>query len=243
MKSGKRLFISLMINAIAVLSIWFMVLDFSRFYNSDFSYDIFPSAVLKRICVLIAASVAWSVGRDGLNPTDSRQMKAALFFAVAGEAAFALGERTIGICMFSVCHSLLLIRNAKGLRRRLLQAGSRKQLFLLAILAMTVVLWLSFMGQFSSFTEQNALSASAIIYSIILSASLWAAIACFVLRLLPPINSRLAAAGVFCFFCCDVLVGLDAVLEPGIPWLLANSFIWIFYIPALTLLALSSYKY
>lgn len=228
---------------IAAMSIWFIVLDFSRFINYDFSYDIYPSAVLKRICVILAALAAWSVGRDGLNPTDSRQMKAAFLFVIAGETAFFPGERAIGIGMFGVCHLLLIIRNSAGLLRRLPHAGIRKQLVLTAMFLLMAGLLSIFIGQYGKLAGKNDLSASVIFYSIILSASLWTAMACFILRLLPPINSRLAAAGVLCFFCCDVLVGLDAVLQPGIPWLLANSFIWVFYIPALTLLALSSYKY
>ncbi|HWQ30896.1 MAG TPA: hypothetical protein VN549_07890, partial [Negativicutes bacterium] len=77
----------------------------------------------------------------------------------------------------------------------------------------------------------------------ILSTSLLAALASNILKLLPQRNAEMAAAGVICFFCCDILVGLDAVLWEGIPWLLANSFIWVFYIPALVLLALSAYRY
>ncbi len=81
------------------------------------------------------------------------------------------------------------------------------------------------------------------IYGFLLSISLWAGLASCILKLLPLKNSKMAAAGMIFFYCCDVLVGLDTALEIGLPWLIANSFIWVFYIPALVLLSLSCYKY
>jgi hypothetical protein len=83
----------------------------------------------------------------------------------------------------------------------------------------------------------------AVFYLIILSASLWSGLASNILGLLPLRNSKMVAIGMISFFCCDVFVGLDAVMEAGLPWLLANSIIWVFYIPALVLLALSCYRY
>ena len=242
MRTYKRLYIKLMLSATAVLGICFIALDFSRFLNWDYSYDIFPSALLKRICVIIAAIIAWSVGRDGLSPRDSRLMKAAFIFTVFGEAAFLLWERAIGVVMFAVCQTLLIIRNSTGLRRKLIQASTKKKRRL--IISGLIIIISAILPFLSDYLFNTDITVSIVyLYGIILSISLWAGIACKILVLLPRVNAGMAASGMICFFCCDVLVGLDAVLEAGLPWLLANSFIWIFYIPALVLLALSCYRY
>lgn len=243
MTKGKKLFISLILFVILALSIWFVILDFTRFFNQDYSYDVFPSAILKRINVVLAVSIAWSVGKDGLNPRDSRKMKAALFFAFFGETAFLFCERLLGICLFAVCQLLLIMRNSSGLLKGLGQANYKQKLKLL-LPGLVIIFALVVLSCFGSYGK-NAGSSIIIVYlyGFILSISLLAGLANHILRLLPDPNSKMAAVGMICFYCCDILVGFDAVLEIGLPWLLANSFIWFFYIPALVLLALSSYRY
>lgn len=243
MRNSKKLYVSVIVIIILALSVCFMLLDFSRFLTLNYSYDIFPSAILKRICVILAAAIAWSVGRDGLTPPDSRLINAAFLFACFGEIAFVYKSRAFGIFMFCLCQLLLTIRNGAGLRGRLEYAGFIKKLGLSALFFFLVHLVIVFVRVFGTLSKPDLTSLIVCFYAAVLSISLWTSLACAVLALLPAVNSRLAAAGVCCFFCCDILVGLDAVLEAGVPWLLANSFIWIFYIPALVMLALSSYSY
>jgi len=106
---------------------------------------------------------------------------------------------------------------------------------------MLILAVFSFM--FASLIKLCSAFIAAYLYGIVLSISLWAGLAANTLELLPKRNSVMVAVGMICFYCCDVLVGLDAVMEAGLPWLWANSLIWIFYIPALVLLALSCYRY
>lgn len=228
---------------ITAFGIWSVILDFSRFSNLNLIYDVYPSGILKRINVVLASAIAWSVGKDGLSFNDSRLMESALLFACFGEAAFAVRQRVIGIIFFAVCQILLTIRHSTGLKVKISSVNQcqKKKLLLASIMFLLILIVIT---SIMHTTIQNSLSATAaFIYGIILSMSLWAGISCNILGLLPLINSRMAAVGMVCFFCCDILVGLDVVLEPGPLWLLANSFIWIFYIPALVLLALSSYRY
>ncbi|HYF82974.1 MAG TPA: hypothetical protein VEB00_08110 [Clostridia bacterium] len=58
MTNVKKFYVSITLFIILALSIWFIILDFSRFYSQNYSYDIYPSALLKRINVLLAASIA-----------------------------------------------------------------------------------------------------------------------------------------------------------------------------------------
>ena len=243
MTKGKKLYLWIIVSVILFLGIWSIILDFSRFSGMNFSYDIYPSALLKRINVILAAIIAWTAGKDRLDPVDSRRMKAAFMFICIGEAAFASGWRAAGICSFAVCQTLFIIRNSQGLGKKLKYA-SQKQKHGLVISSMIIFLiFAAVVILFSSINKTYGPALIALIYILILSTSLWAALTSSILGLLPLINSRMAAIGMISFYCCDILVGLDAVLETGVPWLLANSFIWIFYIPALVLLALSCYSY
>lgn len=243
MNKGKKLYIFIVEAIISVFFIWFVLLDLSRFDSLDLTYDIFPSGILKRTAVLLVSSVAWLTGRDGLGSRDSNMMRYAFLFACLGEAAFALGQRSFGLAMFFICQTLLIIRNSQGFSSaiRLASVLQRKRLLIVSVIISLV--YGSVLAYSVHLTAFNAEAAAVYLYWSILNLSLLSAIACFILLLLPKRNAALACSGVFCFYCCDVLVGLDAALEPGLPWLTANSFIWIFYIPALLLLALSCYSY
>jgi hypothetical protein len=241
--TDKRLYISILIFIILALSLWFIVLDFSRFFSLNYDYDIWPSAMLKRINVLLAVAIAWAVGNDGLSLRDSKSMKAALLFAFLGEAIFLTGSLTIGICMFALCQTLLIIRHSAGMRSKFAHASYKQKLKLLLTSLMLLLILIAIPILFSNLSKINSSIIIIYIYGILLSISLWAGLACNILGLLPSKNSRMAAIGMFCFYCCDILVGLDVILPVGLFWLWANSFIWVFYIPALVLLALSCYSY
>jgi len=241
--AGKRFLISIIVLTIVALSIWSIALDISRFSSLNYSYDIYPSALLKRINVILAAFIAWGVGKDGLSLKDSRRMKAAFMFIILGEAAFALGGTVVGVCLFAVSQTLLIIRNSTGLRDKLSHASQiqKRRLLLSSLTVFLILAAMPFL--FSSLIKVHNPTVIVYLYGILLSASLLAGLTNSILGLLPGRNSKMVAVGMICFYCCDILVGLDAVMETGLPWLLVNSFIWIFYIPALVLLALSCYRY
>lgn len=243
MTRRKRLYLAIVVTIILSLGIWSMILDFSRFFRLNFSYDIYPSALLKRINVMLAAIIVWTVGKDGLSSIDSKMMKAIFLFICFAEGAFALGWREAGICLFAVCQILLTIRNSTGLIHSLTHASLiQKKRLLISSLVIFFMLAV-FPILFSPLIIIHRPIFIVYLYGLLLSTSLWAGLTNNILGIFPKKNSRMAAIGMVCFYCCDVLVGLDAVLEEGLPWLTANSFIWVFYIPALVLLALSSYRY
>ena len=101
MTKGKKLYLAIVVAIIVALGIWSIILDFSRFSSLNFEYDIYPSALLKRINVILAASIAWSAGRDRLSPRDSVMRKTALFIALP--KAFCIQMERSGICLFAIC--------------------------------------------------------------------------------------------------------------------------------------------
>lgn len=243
MSKSKKLCVSIIIFTIFALCISFIALDFTRFFGSDYYSKYYPSAILKRITVVLAAVTAWIAGKDKLTSQDNRIMKLVFLLICSAEAAFLLGKFIAGVALFGVCQSLLTFRNGRGLINKLAYADRNERTWLratgaiviISLAAMTVI-------SYRVFGLSKQLLA-AWLYGAVLSTSLWAGLANNILGLLPKVNSRMIAGGMFCFYCCDILVGLDAVMEVGLAWLAVNSFIWIFYTPAITLLALSCYKY
>ena len=243
MSKAKKLYIFILIFIIAAFCIWFVILDFSRFAAMDYTYDIFPSALLKRVNVVLAVLVAWAAGKDGLGPVDCLKMKGAFLFAFLAEVLLAVRLFKEGIVTFALCQLLLTFRNGAGIKSGFKHAGLRQKIGL-AVAAVILLIILAAIPPVTGILDSsNSLFTVAYFYGIILSISLWTAVASAVLELLPRRNAGMVAWGMVCFFFCDICVGLDGFLPPGLPWLIANSLIWVFYIPALVLLALSCYKY
>lgn len=243
MSKGKKLLIHICIYLILILYIWFAVLDFSRFFGLKYYYGIDTSYILKRITVVLAAAIAWAAGKDGFEARDSRLMKPVFIAVCFGELAFFLNRFDIGIGLFAVCQTILIIRNGKGLKGKLKYA-SRRQKDKPKLAAVVITMSLAAVAViFYPVLNNNKFIPLACLYGLILGTSLWTGIANWVLGLFPAINSKMTALGMLCFYCCDILVGPDAIMNIGFAWLIVNSLIWVFYTPALTLLALSCYRY
>lgn len=243
MSKNKRFLVSAILLAIACISIFTVVLDFSRFLGHNALYSRYPSYLINRLNVILASALVWLSGKESLSQKDNRLMRCIFFIICIGEYFFIAAMPALAITAFLLCQGLLIIRHGKGLKAKLAKAAPRNKLvlafiafFLAAIILTTVVL-------LSPFGNYKALSIIAIFYWIVLSISLWTAIANFLLSLFPKTNSSMIAIGMLCFYCCDISVGLDMLLDGSTIGMLANSLIWIFYTPAITLLALSCYKY
>jgi hypothetical protein len=242
MSSGKKLYLSVMVLVITALYICFIALDFSRFNGLDYYYGYYTSAVLKRITVLLAAVVAWTMGKDRLSSEDGNIMKVVFFIICSAEVVFLFGRFIIGMVLYGVCQSFLIIRNGRGLLNKLKYADNGKRICIKTIGLLIIIAVVLMTTMTCKTLGINTMVIAAWIYGTVLSISLWTGFVCKVLDLLPRKNSDMVAAGMFCFYCCDILVGLDAVMKVSFTWLIVNSFIWVFFTPAVTLLALSSYK-
>lgn len=239
-KSVALLFILICIVAV---SIFYMSIDFSRFFGLNHLYERYPSDLIKRINVILSTIIVWIAGKDRYNSKDSRQMKTVFLVICCGEAAFLLRQPAAAIGFFAICQLLLIFRNGKGLKRKLLSANLRQKEKLIQSGFTLMILLAGVIVLFYPIARFSSLFIIASVYGMLISTSLWVGLSNDVLNLFPQRNSKMVALGMLCFYCCDFLVGLDGILEPGIIWLAANSTIWVFYTPAIVLLALSSYKY
>lgn len=224
----------------------FIYLDFARFFAEDGIYGpaSFSSLFLKGGVVLFTTLLVFFIGSDGLSIRDTRRLRLMAVLVVVADLTMILGKTAVGILMFAAVQSVLMQRNSKYFRRGFRWAnGKRRILLLVSGLVLLVSTLLLQIFVFYPLLQGRALQWVIIGYALFVSASTWFAVANYILRLFPRPNSAMVAVGMLCFLVCDFNVGLLLALPAGFGRMLVESLIWIFYTPALTLLALSGYAY
>lgn len=239
----KRLLICTIILLIVCISIFTIILDFSRLFGDKNLYNKYPSDLIKRTNVILAAFLVWLAGKDSLNKLDNTHMKFVFLFIICGEVSFLMAKPVLAIGFFAVCQSLLIIRHCKGFGSKIKKASLIAKYKLALSLFILILTLISVVVLIYPMTIINSLFLMGVFYGIVLSLSLWAAIVNYFLSLFPSKNSKMIAIGMVCFYFCDISVGLDGLLGYGTAWLFATSLTWVFYTPAITLLALSCYRY
>jgi hypothetical protein len=174
MSKSRKPYVFIIVLIIIALYIWFIALDFSRFsVPGDYYSNYYPSAVLKRITVILAASIAWMAGKNALNYRDNWVMRLVFLVICSAEAAFLLRRFIAGIALFGICQSLLIFRNGRGLVDKLSRAGLYERtrvetagVFTAAALAAMIVISYQVFGLNSELIAGWA-------YGVVLSLSLW----------------------------------------------------------------------
>lgn len=218
-------------------------LDLCRAAGKIEIYNALPVEYIKRIVVLLAASLLWLAGPDGISPRDNLLMKLVFVLSAFGEGFFLMGLPLGAIAFFALCQLLLIKRHGRGLMIGLKKTGPLQRLLLTLSGTLLFLVLLRTVLYLRNYDIASGLLIGGSLYGLILCLSLWCGLANLVLGLFPAENARMLALGMLCFFCCDICVALDGLLPYGLHWLLARSLIWIFYGPALLLLALSSYSF
>ena len=117
----------------------------------------------------------------------------------------------------------------------------KSSLFINTILS-TVLFLLFLMKLINEHLDERLLFIVIVFYGLVVSTSLWAAFANYLLKLFPKTNSILVSLGMLFFVLCDINVGLSLALPHGLAKTISSNLIWIFYTPALTLIGLSGYN-
>ncbi len=233
-------YIILMIFLICVFT---TVLDFCRAFGKTQIYAVFPVEYIKRIIVLLAAALVWLAGSNSISRQDNRLMKLLFVWIVLGELLFLQGLPVPAIAFFAASQLLLIKRHSAALFLHLKKTSPAQSLMLTLTGMVLLMLLLFILLYMRRYHIAPGLFIGGAIYGIILCTSLWSGLANYSLVLFPRKNAAMVALGMLCFFCCDICVAMDGLLYRDFVWLLARSFIWIFYAPAITLLALSDYSY
>lgn len=243
MSKTKRMLLLILIAFILLIGIFTAVLDFSRLSGQWSFYQSYPVEYLKRINVILAAVIVLLAGKDRLSQQDNMRMMVIFAVICSGEIFFLAAKPALAIGCFALCQLLLTARHCKGIQAGLSCAGLPQKLCLALTALALLLLYAYATASLYAFSTSYSLFVAGKIYGIILCISLWAGLTNRVLLLYPKRNASMIAVGMACFFCCDVLVGLDGLLQSGRLWLVATSLIWVFYTPAIALLALSCYRY
>ncbi|MDF2593492.1 MAG: YhhN-like protein [Clostridia bacterium] len=242
MSANKKLLIKSIIMSIICISVFTIVLDLSRLFGPNHLSKTFNNDFIKRINVILAALLVWLTGKDSLDRRDAARMKFAFIAIGCAEVLFLLAKPAYAIGFFIVCQCILVFRHCTGLNSKLKRADFAQKLKLALIFFTLNILLFSVVIISYTMVDSSTLIFMGALYGLVLNISLWVGIANFVLSLFPDKNSKIIAIAMVFFYLGDILVGLDGLLSSGPIWLIATSLIWVFYTPAITLLAISSYK-
>lgn len=248
MSQSKKNFISLILFLIEMISIIFIFLDFfplisrSKLEEDTFLY----SYAFKALVVLLTTLLVFITGKDCLNKNDSTRLKIIFLLILLADLSLAIFPTpVIGIFFFSLVQLGLILRNSLGMKEKIRVKGNfqlKTSLFINTILV-TILFILILIRIMDKHMDEKLVLLIMVLYGIMVSISLWTAIANYLLKVFPRINSLMISLGMICFVLCDINVGLSLILPASLTRTLSLDLIWIFYTPALTLLALSGYRY
>lgn len=242
MDRSKKIILAILVVNITLFAAWYIGWDFSSLLwgAEKPSY----STLVKRFSVFLVAIIAAISGKDSLSKKDSVLLKASFIAICCAETAFLFRSTYGGIVFFLVAQILLILRNSQGLKQKLATADQTAKFKLIICGAAVFAIYiLIFAGVFYSILKNSPLLIAFLVYGTVLSISLWVGQANYILSLFPKKNSIMVSIGMVCFFVSDILVGLVMLIKSGVVYQIANSFIWVLYIPAIMLLAFSGYKY
>jgi hypothetical protein len=250
---GKQKRVCILLGLIIFLAASFLTFDWAQYYFGLVRVsdpELMYTRIAKTLTSFLIFLLALSVGEDGINEADPRKLRWAFVAIFAGDLMFLANEihpafDYVAILSFLVGQVLLVVRNGQGLRayfRR--KSGMRDYagdiLLAAAILLVTGILF--------ALTLLENLQGSPLlyviaVYALFLDLSLWTGWTALRAGYFPKANALLIALGSTCFFVGDYLVGFNLSLEPSLQRATTVFLTWAFYAPAITLLALSGYRW
>jgi hypothetical protein len=250
---GKQKRVCILLGLIILLTASFLTFDWTQYYFglariSD--PELMYSRITKTVTSFLIFMLALSVGDDGINDTDPRKLRWAFVAIFAGDLMLLLDEihpafDYAAVLSFLVSQVLLALRNGQGFRAYFRRKSGIVDyvgdiLLALAVLAITGLLFV--------LTLLENLKGSPMlyvvpVYALFLDLSLWTGWTALRARYFPKTNATLIAVGATLFFIGDYLVGFNLSLEPSAQRVVTVFMTWVFYAPAITLLALSGYRW
>lgn len=249
---GKQKRVCLLLGLILLLVASFLTFDWTQYWFGTLRIadpERMYTRLAKTLTSLLVAVLALSVGDDGIDERDPLRLRRAFAAILAGDLLFLLDEihpafDYPAIVAFLIAHVLIIARNGNGLRGYWHQATARSRAIDLALAAgIVLVTALLFVFTLLEHLTGSPLLYVLIVYAIFLVASLWTGWMSLRIGYFPRINAALIATGATFFFIGDYLVGFNLSLEPSLARVTTLFLTWVFYAPAITLLALSGYRW
>lgn len=198
----------------------------------------------KLLVVVLSAVVAWLAGDDGLGSKDVWRMRIIFVVIVVADVFFNRNMVLWGVPTFCLAQLALIERNGVGLRQawRAGAAGRREVIAAALILVLVFAVVLRF---FANHVGLQPLFWMIAVYTVLLSISTLVALASVWVGHYPRANAMAMAVGMFLFVCCDITVMMRlgyAASGHITQSVTASCVTWIFYTPAVYLLAVSGHR-
>ncbi len=250
---GKQKRVCLLLGLILILAANFLTFDWTQYYFDLVRIsdpELMYTRITKTLTSFLIFLLALSVSDDGINEVDPRKLRRAFIAIFAGDLMFLMDEihpafDYVAILFFLGGQVLLVLRNGQGLRAYFRRKSSTGQYAGDILLGLAIVLGTGLLFGFTLFEHLQGTPLLYIIavYALFLDLSLWTGWMSLRAGYFPRTNALLIAIGATCFFVGDYLVGFNLSLEPS-PQRATTLFLtWVFYAPAITLLALSGYRW
>ncbi len=243
-KKKRNIFIILIF--ILIISLGFILLDFLPLIHPKLQQPVLISYSFKAMIVLLTTILVFMIGKDCISKRDANMMKLIFSLIILADASLVVVPHPlIGISLFFFVQLGLTLRNSLGMSKKIGFKRNNKirgSLFINTVLV-TVLFILILMRIINRHMDDKLLLIIMVLYGLMISISLWTALANYLLGLFPRVNSIMVSLGMVFFVLCDINVGLYLVLPSGLIKIIFSNLIWVFYTPALTLLALSGYNY
>lgn len=231
-----------------IISGWvaIMWLDWSRLFSfstTGQTEEFFLSRCIKLALSFTISLLVWSTGRARLSERDGKMLSIIFLVFFIADVSFFLDNYPVGIGAFTIAQVFFIFRNTPGISkiaRKKSSGGKPLQLTLIAVAIATINCTILFFV----FVPHAANPMFPIItgYSFFLCCSLFIGLATYHTRHFPTVNTRLIMMGVSLLYFGDLTVGLNIILPHTRGYIISTSLTWFFYLPALTLFALSGYQ-
>lgn len=228
---------------IALLALGFMGLDWSRLLLRPENLEVSTlSNVLKVGVSFLAAVIAWRARGHGLSARDERTFMILFGLVFVADVCFVVNLAPVGIVLFAIFQGMLAKRNLMGWREA--RSALAEKRFLLAGIAAAVAasLGATVYGIYALQGVTPLLFVIAV-YVTFLWASVVAAWVARYSGAFPATNARLMSVGMLLFLFCDITVAGNLALPPtSLARVVTSSLTWMFYAPALVLIACSAWR-
>ena len=236
-----------------VLTISFLLggivhLDWFRIIQSPITIPLSPyTEAAKLIVAYLACFLAAGAGSDYCwCRKDARWLKYTFCLIAAADTCFIAHVPEAGILIFMVVQLMLIVRHLTGCFAHEGKMALKSSKLFMAIVFLVPgsicclcakFFWYPRTGFDDTFVTFS-------VYFILKTISVFASYGAIIIGKMPKLNARLCAFGMTLFFICDHTVTGNLLLNQkseGVAYICTSSLTWMFYGPALTLLALSGY--
>lgn len=230
------------ISLILIVSGGFIALDLVQILATS-SFNPMPSLVLKGGIVFLTTLLVLLINNHGINQKDTTLLKLIYMLIIFADLSLLLFQKPyMGIILFLLAQCLLIYRNSDAI----FNSNHFRAIFdgysIFFAFALTILLLL-YLILIKKHTTDALLFILFMFYGMIKSSAVFTAILNFRFKVFPNINRLLLLIGTICFYFCDLNVGLTLIFNESLIQNISSTLIWIFYTPALTLIALSGYNF